>query len=85
MSGADEEMFCKPDVLKQDVLKPDVLKPDVLKPDVLWVYQSEGSGRSAFMGGVSPVLYRLVVSARPVKIHAGVLISGGRANFHHFL
>ncbi len=46
---------------------------------------SDGSGRSAFMGGVSPVLYRLLVLARPVKIHAGVQISGGRANFHYFL
>jgi hypothetical protein len=43
------------------------------------------SGRSAFMGGVSPVLYRLVVLARPAKIYAGVQILGGRANFHYFL
>ncbi len=38
---------------------------------------SEGSGRSSFMGGVSPVLYRLVVPARPVKfsrIHAAAEI-----------
>ncbi len=37
------------------------------------------------MGGCSPVLYGLVVPARLVKIHAGVQISGGRANFHYFL
>jgi hypothetical protein len=45
------------------------------------------SGRSAFMGGVSPVLYRLVVlvPARHAKIHAAVQILGGRANFHYFL
>ncbi len=43
------------------------------------------SGRSAFMGGVSPVLYRLFVLARPAKSHAGVQILGGRANFHYFL
>ncbi len=43
------------------------------------------SGHSAFMGGVSPVLYRLVVPARPAKIHSGVQILGGRTNFHHFL
>ncbi len=42
VSGADEEMFCKPDVLKPDVLKPDVLKPDVLKPGVLWGYRFRG-------------------------------------------
>ncbi len=35
--------------------------------DLKW---SEGSGRSAFMGGVSPVLYRPVVPARLVKIFA---------------
>ncbi len=46
---------------------------------------SEGLGRSAFMGGVSPVLYRLVVPARPVKISADVQNSCGRANFHYFL
>jgi hypothetical protein len=40
--------------------------------DLKW---SEGSGRSAFMGGVSPVLYRLVVLARPIKISAGVQFS----------
>ncbi len=39
--------------------------------DLKW---SEGSGRSAFMGGVSPVLYWLGVPARPVKISAGVQI-----------
>ena len=50
--------------------------------DLKW---SEGSGRSAFMGGVSPVLYRLVVPARPVKISAGVQILCARTNFHHFL
>ncbi len=50
--------------------------------DLKW---SEGSGRSAFMGGISPVLSRLVVLARPVKIPAGVQNSCGRANFHHFL
>ncbi len=37
------------------------------------------------MGGISPVLYRQVVPARLAKIQAGVPISGGRANFHHFL
>ncbi len=40
--------------------------------DLKW---SEGSGRSAFMGGVSPVLCRLVVPARPIKISAGVQFS----------
>jgi len=35
--------------------------------DLKW---SEGSGCSAFMGGVSPVLYRPVVSARLVKTSA---------------
>ncbi len=50
--------------------------------DLKW---SEGSGRSAFMGGVSPVLYRLVVPARPVEISSDVQNSCGRANFHHFL
>ncbi len=50
--------------------------------DLKW---SDGSGRSAFMGGVSPVLYRLVVPARLAKIHVGVQISTGCANFHHFL
>ncbi len=50
--------------------------------DLKW---SEGSGRSAFMGGVSPVLNRLVVPARPVKISAGVQNLGGCANFHNFL
>ncbi len=50
--------------------------------DLKW---SEGLGRSAFMGGVSPVLYRLVVLARPVKISPGVQNSCGCANFHHFL
>ena len=40
--------------------------------DLKW---SEGSGRSAFMGGVSPVLYRPVVPARPVKISAGAQFS----------
>jgi hypothetical protein len=50
--------------------------------DLKW---SDGSGRSAFMGGVSPVLYRLVVPARPVKISTGVQNLGGCANFHHFL
>ncbi len=50
--------------------------------DLKW---SEGSGHSAFMGGVSPVLYRLVVPARPVKISAGVQILCTRTNFHHFL
>ncbi len=50
--------------------------------DLKW---SEGSGRSAFMGGVSPVLYRLVVPAQPVKISADVQNSCGCANFHYFL
>jgi hypothetical protein len=36
---------------------------------------SEGSGRSAFMGGVSPVLYRPVVPAQLVKTSADVRIS----------
>ncbi len=43
------------------------------------------SSRSAFMGGVSPVLYRLVVPARHAKIYAGVQILGGRTYFHYFL
>jgi hypothetical protein len=43
------------------------------------------SSHSAFMGGVSPVLYRLVVPARHAKIYAGVQIIGGRAYFHQFL
>ncbi len=43
------------------------------------------SSCSAFMGGVFPVLYRLVVPARHAKIYAGVQILGGRANFHQFL
>jgi hypothetical protein len=43
------------------------------------------SGHSAFIGSVSPILYRLVVPARFVKIHAGVQNLGGRANFHQFL
>ncbi len=50
--------------------------------DLKW---SDGSGRSAFMGGVSPVPHQLVVPARLAKIHAGVQISGGCAKFHHFL
>ena len=43
------------------------------------------SGRSAFMGGVSPLLYWLVVPARPVKISADVQNSCGHANFRYFL
>ncbi len=43
------------------------------------------SSRSAFMGGVSPLLYRLVVPARHAKIHVGVQILGSRANFRQFL
>jgi hypothetical protein len=43
------------------------------------------SSRSAFMGGVSPVLYRLVVPAQHAKIYAGVQIIGSRAYFHQFL
>ncbi len=39
--------------------------------DLKW---SESSGRSAFMGGVFPVLYRLVVPALPVKIPTGAQI-----------
>ncbi len=50
--------------------------------DLKW---SEGSGRSAFMGGVSPLLYWLVVPARLVKISADAQNSCGCANFHHFL
>ncbi len=34
--------------------------------------RSEGTGRSVFMGGVSPVLYRLVIPARLVKTFAEV-------------
>jgi hypothetical protein len=33
------------------------------------------AGRSAFMGGASPVLYRPVVPARPVKISADAQFS----------
>ena len=46
--------------------------------DLKW---SEGSGRPAFMVGVSPELYRLVVPARPVKISAGVQNLGGYTEF----
>jgi hypothetical protein len=49
--------------------------------DLKW---SEGSGRSAFMGGVSPILYRLVVPARPVKISAGVQIHAAAQMFTIF-
>jgi hypothetical protein len=38
-----------------------------------------------FMGGVSPILYRLVVMAQLVKISAYAQNSCGRANFHYFL
>ncbi len=50
--------------------------------DLKW---SEGSGRSAFMGGVSPVLSRQVVPGRPVKIPTDAQNLCGPANFHHFL
>jgi hypothetical protein len=40
---------------------------------------------SAFMDGVPPVLYRLVVPARHAKIYAEVQIIGGRTYFHQFL
>jgi hypothetical protein len=50
--------------------------------DPKWDHSSR---RSAFMGGVSPVLYQLVVPARHTKIYAGVQISGGRAHFLQFL
>jgi len=43
------------------------------------------SACSAFMDGVPPVLYRLVVPARHAKIYAEVQIIGGRTYFHHFL
>ncbi len=43
------------------------------------------SGCPAFMGGVPPVLYRLLVPARHAKIYAEVKIIGGRAYFHQFL
>ncbi len=58
---------------------------DVLPLRHVDLKRSEGSGRSVFMGCVSPVLYRLVVPARPVKISAGVQNLGGCANFYHFL
>jgi hypothetical protein len=42
-------------------------------------------GRPAFMGGVSPVLYWLLVPARHAKIYAEIQIVGGRVHFHQFL
>ncbi len=40
---------------------------------------------STFMGGVPPVLYRLLVPAWHAKIYAEVKIIGGHAYFHQFL
>jgi hypothetical protein len=42
-------------------------------------------GCLAFMGGLSPVLYRLLVPARHVKMYAEIQIVGGRIHFHQFL
>ena len=45
----------------------------------------EGSGCPAFMGGLSPILYRLLVPAHHAKIHAEIQKLGGCLNFHLFL
>jgi hypothetical protein len=47
------------------------LKSSCSDPRRCTASQTCSSGRSAFMGSVSHILYRLVVPARHAKIHAG--------------